>query len=144
LRGLRRDDQEIYPEMFNARELVVSSFQEQRHGRTVLNVGRVHFGTQYQAARIDRNVALAAIDAFGAVIAPDTADAGGPGGLAIDDPSTRLAGYARCWCGVAHGGRCSSVPRCRPDATAGNSVSGLPAVRTHRGSRRKALPLRTT
>jgi hypothetical protein len=75
----------IDPKVFDARELFVGSLQQQRHGCTILNVGRMHFGAHYQAARIDQNVALAAVDAFGAVIASRTADAGRPDGLAIDD-----------------------------------------------------------
>ena len=80
----------IYPEVLNTRELVVSSFQEQRHGPTVLDVGRVYLGAQYQTARIDQDVALAAVDTFRSVVATYAADTGRPDGLAIDDPSTRL------------------------------------------------------
>ncbi len=75
----------IDPKVFDMRELFVGSLQQQRHARAILNVGCVHFGAQYQAARVDQYVALAAIDAFGAVIAALTADAGRPDRLAIDD-----------------------------------------------------------
>ena len=44
----------IYPEMLNAREVIVSSLQEQRHGRTVLNIGRVYLRAQYEISRIDQ------------------------------------------------------------------------------------------
>ena len=37
----------------------------------------------------DKNVAFAAVDAFGTIVAADTADASGANRLAIDDRSTR-------------------------------------------------------
>jgi len=44
----------------------------------VLNISGVYLGTQYQAARIDQDVALAAIDAFRAVVAAYAANASCP------------------------------------------------------------------
>ena len=75
----------IDPKVFDARELFVGSPQQQRHRRTVLHIARVPFGEQHKAASIDQNVAFAAINAFGAVIAAHTVDAGRPDRLAIDD-----------------------------------------------------------
>ena len=76
--------------MLNARELPVSPLQEQGYARAILNIRRVHLGTQHQAPAIDQDVALAAIDAFRAVVATNAADASCPDGLAIDDASARL------------------------------------------------------
>jgi|SRR5438874_8162618 len=76
--------------MLDARELPVSALQEQGHARSILNIRRVHIGTQYQAAAIDQDVALAAVDPFGAVVATNAADAGRPDGLAVDNACTRL------------------------------------------------------
>src|SRR5450631_260780 len=76
--------------MLNARELPVSPLQEQGYARAILNIRRVHLGTQHQAPTIDQDVALAAIDAFRAVVATNSADASCPDGLAIDNASARL------------------------------------------------------
>ena len=76
--------------MLDAGELIVSPLQEQRDAGPILNVGRVYLGAQYQAPRIDQNVALAAIDAFRAVVATDAADASRTNRLAVDDACTRL------------------------------------------------------
>ena len=76
--------------MLNARELPVSPLQEQGYARAILNIRRVHLGTQHQAPAIDQDVALAAIDAFRAVVATNAADASCPDGLAIDNASARL------------------------------------------------------
>src|SRR5262249_42111773 len=52
----------------------------------------MHFGAQYQTARIDQNVALAAIDPLGTIVATHAADAGRPDGLAVDDARARVGG----------------------------------------------------
>ena len=58
--------------------------------RRILNIGRVHLRSQYQASRIDQDVALAATHTFRSIVPTDAADAGRPDGLAIDDASARL------------------------------------------------------
>jgi hypothetical protein len=80
----------INPQMPDARKLFVSPVKEERHGCAILNIGRVHLGTQYEAARVDQEVTLPAVDTFGAVVPTDAADASRPDGLAIDDPRARL------------------------------------------------------
>jgi len=80
----------VHPKVLDAREVFRHSVQQQWHGGAVLNIGRVYLGAQHQAATIDQHVALAAIDAFGAVVATNAADAGRANRLAIDDACTRL------------------------------------------------------
>src|SRR4051794_39278700 len=80
----------IHPEVLDSRELLVSSLQQQGHTGAVLNVGGVHFGAQHQAACINQNVALATIDALGAIVAADAASASRPDRLAVDDARARV------------------------------------------------------
>ena len=69
----------VDPQVLDAGEVIGNSLQQQGHGSAILNVSRVHFRSQHEALAIYENVALAAIDAFGTIIAPHTADAGRPG-----------------------------------------------------------------
>ena len=71
--------------MFEARELVVSTLEQQRHARAVLDIGSVHFGAQHKAPSIDQDMAFAAIDALGAIVATDAADPSRAYGLAVDN-----------------------------------------------------------
>jgi hypothetical protein len=75
--------------MLQARGALRGSRQQQRHGRAILNVGRVHLGAQHQALAVHQDVALAGIDAPGAVVAAST-DSGRPDRLAVDDASAGL------------------------------------------------------
>src|SRR5215210_2815733 len=76
--------------MLDARELAVSSLEQQRHGRSVLNIGGVHLGPQHQPSSVNQNVALATVHALGAIVPAHAADAGGPDRLAVDDGGTWL------------------------------------------------------
>jgi hypothetical protein len=80
----------VDPEMRDARKLLVGAFQQQWDAGAILNVCRVHPSSKNQATSIYEDVPFAAIDAFAAVVATDTADASGPNGLAVDDASARL------------------------------------------------------
>jgi len=80
----------VDPKVPEARELIVSTSQQQRHSRAILNVRGVHPRTKHEATSIDEDVAFAPIDAFGAIVASHAADAGRPYRLAVDDASTRL------------------------------------------------------
>src|SRR4030095_6260442 len=80
----------IDPDVVDARELIVGTVQQQRHPSAILNVGGVHSSTQDQAAGIDQDVTLAAIDTFGSIVAAYAANAGRANRLAINDRSTRL------------------------------------------------------
>ena len=80
----------VDPQMPDARKLLVSAFQQQRHGSAILNIRRVHPGSKNQATRIDQDMAFAPIDTFGTVVAADAADTGGSNRLTVDDASTRL------------------------------------------------------
>ena len=76
--------------MTDTRKLLVSAFQQQGNGGAILNVRGVHVRSKNEATSIDQNVAFAAIDAFGAVVPADAADARGSNRLAVDDASARL------------------------------------------------------
>ena len=52
--------------------------------RAILDIGSVHSGAQYQAVRIDQDMAFAAIDALGSIVAMNAANARRPYGLAVD------------------------------------------------------------
>ena len=80
----------VHPHMLEARKLIVSALQQQRHGCAILNIRGVHLCTKYETTRIDEDVAFAPIDALGAIVASDTADACRSNRLAVDDASTRL------------------------------------------------------
>src|SRR5579864_1143094 len=80
----------VDPEMLCAGKLLVSAVEQQGNASAILDVCCVHFGTKDEATSIDENVAFAAVDAFGTIVAPNTADASGSNRLAIDDRSTRL------------------------------------------------------
>ena len=80
----------VDPQMPDARKLLVSAFQQQRHGSAILNIRRVHPGSENQATRIDEDMAFAPIDTFGTVVAADAADTSGSNRLAVDDASTWL------------------------------------------------------
>jgi hypothetical protein len=56
----------------------------------ILNVGGVHLCAKDQATGIDQDVALAAIHAFGTVVAAYTTHTACPDGLAVDDRRARL------------------------------------------------------
>ena len=66
----------VHPELLEARELLVSTIQQQRHGGAILHVGGVHPGSENQTTGIDQEMPLAAVDALGAIVAADTTDAG--------------------------------------------------------------------
>jgi hypothetical protein len=59
----------VDPDVRDPWELIVDTVQQQRHASSILNVSGVHLRAQHEAASIDQDVALAAIDAFGAVVA---------------------------------------------------------------------------
>jgi hypothetical protein len=80
----------IYPQMFDARELLVSTLEQQRHRRAVLDIGSVHFGAQHEAATIDQDVAFAAIDALGPIVATDAPNPSRAYGLAVDNTGARV------------------------------------------------------
>src|SRR5215510_11954409 len=76
--------------MLDSGELLVSALEQQRHGGAILDIGGVYFGAQHQAASIDQDVTLAAIDALGSVVATYATHAGRPDGLAVDDARARV------------------------------------------------------
>ena len=76
--------------MLDAREGIGNSLQQQRHRSAVLNIRSVHFRPQHEPLAIYENVALAAIDAFGAIVAAHATDPGRPDRLTVDDASGRL------------------------------------------------------
>ena len=76
--------------MLDAREGIGNSLQQQGHRSAVLNIRRVHFRPQHEPLAIYENVALAAIDAFGAIVAAYAAEPGRPGRLTADDARARL------------------------------------------------------
>ncbi len=80
----------VDPQVLDAGEVIGNSLQQQGHGSAILNVRRVYFCSQHQALAIYENVALAAIDAFGAIVAAYAADPGRPDRLTVDDASGRL------------------------------------------------------
>ena len=80
----------VDPQVGDARKLLVSAVEQQRHGRTILNICRVHLGSKDEATSIDENVAFAAVDTLGTIVAADAADASGSNRLAIDDARARL------------------------------------------------------
>jgi hypothetical protein len=65
----------VYPEVFDARELLVGAVKQQRDAGPILDIGSVHFGSKNQATGIDQDVPFAAIDAFSAVIPADASHA---------------------------------------------------------------------
>jgi hypothetical protein len=81
----------IHPQMFDARELLASTLEQQRHPGAVLDIGSVHFGSQHEAAAIDQDVAFAAINALGPIVATDAADPSRSSLVAAMPPSTQLA-----------------------------------------------------
>jgi hypothetical protein len=68
----------VDPQVLDTRELIVGAFEQQRHGRAILNVRGVHFRTKHEATGIDEDVALAAIDTLGAIVSADTTDSRRP------------------------------------------------------------------
>jgi len=80
----------IHPQMFDTRKLLVGALQQQRHTRAILDIGSVHFGAQHETASIDEDVAFAAVDALGAIVATYAADASRPYGLAVDNAGARV------------------------------------------------------
>ena len=76
--------------MFDTRKLLVSTLEQQRHRRAVLDIGRVHFGAQYEAARIDQDMAFGAIDALGPIVATDAPNPSRAYGLAVDNTGARV------------------------------------------------------
>ena len=80
----------VDPQMVDARELLVCAVQQQRHRRAILNVRRVHLGSENQATGIDQDVPFATVDAFGTVIATNAADTRRSNRLAVDDAGARL------------------------------------------------------
>src|SRR5438552_1417985 len=80
----------IHPQMLDTRKLLVSTLEQQRHARAILYVGSVHFGAQYEAARIDQDMAFAATEALGSILATDAANASCPYRLAVDNAGARL------------------------------------------------------
>jgi hypothetical protein len=67
----------VDPEMLYAGKLLVSAVEQQGYAGTVLDVCCVHFGTKDEATSVDENVAFAAVDTFGTIVAADTADTSG-------------------------------------------------------------------
>src|SRR5690348_8799018 len=76
--------------MLDTRKLLVSAVEQQWHPRAILDIGCVHFGAHYEAARIDQDMAFAAIDALGSIVATDAASASRPYRLAVDNAGARL------------------------------------------------------
>jgi len=80
----------VDPKMLDTGKLLVSAVEQQGNAGAILDVCCVHFGTNDKATSVDENVAFAAVDAFGTIVAGDTADASGSNRLAIGDRSTWL------------------------------------------------------
>ena len=80
----------VDPQVLDAGEVIGDSLQQQGHGSAILNISRVHFRSQHEPLAIYENVAFAAIDAFGAIVAAYAADPGRPYRLTVDDASARL------------------------------------------------------
>jgi hypothetical protein len=120
----------VDPQLLEARELLVGTVQQQRHGGAILNIGGVHPGSENQTTGIDQDMPLAAVDALGAILAADTADAGGANRLAVDDTRTglRLA--------PDHGPELLPQDRVQecPGATAGSSGRRSARVGTRAGA----------
>ena len=80
----------VNPDVLDLWELIIDTVQQQRHASTILNIGGVHLCAQDETTSIDQDVALAAIDAFGAIVATYTTYTGCPDGLAINDRCARF------------------------------------------------------
>jgi hypothetical protein len=80
----------VDPQVLDAGEMIGNSLEQQGHGSAILNIRRVHFCPQHKAQAVDQDVALAAIDAFGAIVAADAANPGRPDRLTVDDAGARL------------------------------------------------------
>jgi hypothetical protein len=80
----------VDPQVLDAGEVIGDSLQQQGHGSAILNISRVHSRSQHEPLAIYENVAFAAIDAFGAIVAADAANPGRPDRLTVDDASGRL------------------------------------------------------
>src|SRR5258707_5124439 len=80
----------VNPQVFDAGEGIGGSCQEQGHASTILNVCGVHLHPQDQTLAIYQNVALATVDAFGAIVAAHATDPGCSHRLAVDNPGARL------------------------------------------------------
>src|SRR5215213_6822435 len=97
--------------MFDARELLVSTLEQQRHPRAVLDIGSVHFGAQHEAATIDQDVAFAAIDALGPIVATDAANPSRADGLAVDNTGARMGVASDAGAELLAQGRVHVFPR---------------------------------
>jgi hypothetical protein len=74
----------------DARKLLVSPVEQQRHSRTILDIRCVHLRSKNQSTGVDEDVAFSAIDALGSVVAADAVDTRGANRLPVDDASTRF------------------------------------------------------
>jgi hypothetical protein len=75
--------------VLNAWEVFRNSLQELAHSRAILNVGRVRSGAQQEALAVQKDVALAAVDVLGAIVAADAANSSRSDRLAVDDADAR-------------------------------------------------------
>ena len=116
----------VDPEVFDAGELIVSTFQQQRHSCAILNVCRMHLGSKDQAARVDEDVAFATIDAFGAIVAADTADTSSTNRLAVDDAGARLRAAANLGAELFAQGSVHLLPRAIQPPQTKVVIHGLP------------------
>ena len=80
----------VDPKVSDAGKLLVSAVEQERDAGPILNIRGVHLRSKDEAASIDENVAFAAVDTLGTIVAAHAADASASNRLAIDDRSARL------------------------------------------------------
>jgi hypothetical protein len=80
----------VDPKVSDAGKLFVSAVEQQRHAGPILNIRGVHHRSKDEATSIGENVAFAAVDTLGTIVAPEAAHASGSDPLAVDDRSARL------------------------------------------------------
>jgi hypothetical protein len=80
----------VDPQVLDAGIAIGDSGQQQGHASAVLNVSRVHFCPQHKDQAVHQDVPLTAIDAFGAIVAADAADASRSDRLTVDNARARL------------------------------------------------------
>lgn len=116
----------IDPKVSDARKLLVSTVKKQGDTGAILDVCSVHFGTKDEATSVDENVAFAAVDALGTIVAANTADTSGSNRLAIDDRSTRLRVAADAYAELLAQDRIEMLPRAVHAPQTEIVICGLP------------------
>src|SRR5690606_5440807 len=81
----------VDPDVPQPGELLGGALQEERHARPVPDRRVVDRGPQHQPLGLDQEVALAAADPLGPVVAAHPTDRRGLDRLAVDDARARLA-----------------------------------------------------